>query len=1026
MVRKVHPLPSRTRSPASMASLPMDQAVEERLFLSLDKDSRGFLYKKDLLDALSNAGIKPGPHYLESCFYKLKALTDHTKIYFEQFVELTHENLALFEKALSGGLIIPDFQAFCANMDGIYHQVEQNHGGEVATYIPQLARMDPNLFGFSVCTIDGQTYSLGDAETLFSAQSTCKTINYCLAQREHGEAFVHRYIGKEPSGHRFDVLHLNKNNLPHNPFINAGAIMACSLIRRDLSPADRFDYVMQAWQDLAGGVKCGFNNAVYLSEKGTADRNFAIAHFMREKKVFPDGVNLSDLLEFYFQCCSIELNSASMAVVAATLANAGICPLTQKTVFDPETVKNCLSLMYSCGLYDFSGEFAFSVGLPAKTGVSGALMLVVPNVLGMCIFSPALDEYGNSVRGVEFCRLLIEKYNFHNYDSLIRTANKEDPRKSGQEIHFSPVMAMIWAASQGDLMEIQRLVAAGVDINGADYDGRTPLHLAASEGQLPVVNYLLKRNAMVNPLDRFGGTPLADAKRAHHQSIVKLLEENGGKTKPAEILASLSQKNPLMQGLFQGYRSLPKVFDEYVTRDAHPRHSLRYLYPGMHDIQKDEFFKLHQYAKQSFQDRGITFKVYSEEGNATESIFPFDLIPRIVPVNEWKLIERGLKQRMRALNAFMQDVYGEQKIFRDKKIPENLLSLSPGYLPKLRGILPYGGIHTHIAGFDLIRNAAGELHILEDNLRVPSGVSYILENRITMKSLVPSWMKDLDIHEVDSFPAKLLASLQSIIADKEDDPLVIVLTPGPFNAAWFEHKYLAERMGCPLVENNQLIVEKNKVYWCGPNGKRQVHVIYRRTDDLFMDPDFFRPDSLLGIPGIVEAYRAGNVVLANALGNGIGDDKAFYHYVPEMIRYYLGESILLPQITTWLGANPRQKSYILAHLEKLVVKKVNQSGGYGMLIGPQASQKELAHFRDQIREAPHTFIAQPLIELSTIPTLQQMDLRPHRVDLRIFALQGLDDPWIMPGGLTRVALKEGSYIVNSSQGGGSKDTWIMR
>lgn len=1016
-VRTVHPQ-------AGKGQVYTEHAAEARLFQSLDTDAKGYLYKKQILDALQQAGIHPQQFKPE--FQQVKAFSDTEKIYFETFVCLVKENLTLIEKALRGGLIIPDFQRFCQVMDSIYEQTEQNKTGHVATYIPQLARMDPALFGFAVCTIDGQTYARGDAEVLFSAQSTCKTINYCLAQKEHGEAFVHRYIGKEPSGHKFDVLRLNKNNLPHNPFINAGAIMACSLIRRDLMPADKFDYVMQAWQDLAGDVKCGFNNAVYLSEKGTADRNFAIAHFMREKKAFPEDTNLSELLEFYFQCCSIELNSNNMAVVAATLANAGVCPLTQKVVFSPETVKNCLSLMYSCGLYDFSGEFAFTVGLPAKTGVSGALMLVVPNVLGMCIFSPALDQYGNSVRGVEFCKHMIDKYNFHNYDSLIQTANKEDPRRSGQEISISPITAMIWAASQGDLMEMQRLVAAGIDINSADYDGRTALHLAASEGQLPVVNYLLKRNVMVNPVDRFGGTPLANAKQANHKQIAQLLLENGAHADRTDIPVSYEPYNPLITGLLKGYHSLPNVYDEYITRDDHPRASLQYLSTAMRDIKKKDFFTLHEYAKQSFKDRGITFKIYSKDGSATDSIFPFDLLPRIVPVTEWKIIEAGLRQRLSALNAFIEDVYGDQKIFKDKKIPESLLHTSPGYVPELRGISPVGGIHTHIAGFDLIRNAEGQLHVLEDNLRVPSGVSYILENRITMKSLVPSWFKGLDIHEVDAYPAKLLASLQSMVAGKVDDPLVVVLTPGPFNAAWFEHKYLAARMNCPLVENHDLVVEKNQLYWLSKTGKRQVHVVYRRTDDAFMDPDFFRKDSLLGIPGIVESYKSGQVVLANALGNGIGDDKAFYHYVPEMIQYYLGETIILPQIMTYIGANARHKSYILANLEKLVVKKVNQSGGYGMLIGPQASQKELAHFKAQIKESPHTFVAQPLIELSTIPTLNQRELRPHRVDLRIFALQGLQERWIMPGGLTRVALKEESYVVNSSQGGGSKDTWIMR
>jgi glutaminase len=330
---------------------------------------------------------------------------------------------------MTSDLIIPDFEDFCRDIEAIYSMTLPNKSGEVATYIPQLAHVNPEQYGVSICTIDGQRFSLGDAQTYFCIQSNCKPINYCLVQQEHGEEKVHQHIGKEPSGHGFNMLTLNAQNLPHNPLINAGAIMACALLKAHLPNSDRFDYVMEVWKALCGGVITPrFNNAVYLSEKNTADRNFALGYFMREKKAFPPGVHLHEVLEFYFQCCSIEMTTEAMAVVASTLANAGICPLTNEHIFDPNAVKNCLSLMSSCGMYDFSGEFAFTVGLPAKSGISGVIIVVVPNVMGISIWSPRLDPLGNSVRGLEFCKELIKRFNFHKYDSLIRETNKKDPR----------------------------------------------------------------------------------------------------------------------------------------------------------------------------------------------------------------------------------------------------------------------------------------------------------------------------------------------------------------------------------------------------------------------------------------------------------------------------------------------------------------------------------------------------------------------------------------------------------------------
>jgi glutaminase len=505
-----------------------EHAREEKLFQSLDVQNKGFIIKKQLIDALRLAGIQSLHSTLKPVFEKLDTMQDSSEIDFKTFVDLTKDNLTLVENALTGSLVIPDFPSFCKSLDEIYEKVASIKSGKVATYIPQLARENPNLFGVSVCTIDGQVHSIGDSSHFFSVQSTCKPINYCIAQQEHGEKLVHKYIGKEPSGHRFDVLQLNKDNIPHNPFINAGAIMACSLIRRDLDQADRFDHIMQIWQELCGGLKPGFNNAVYLSEKNTADRNYAITYFMQEKKAFMKDTRILDVLDFYFQCCSIEVTTLHMSIVAATMANSGVCPLTQKHIFDTNTVKNCLSLMDSCGLYDFSGEFAFTVGLPAKSGVSGAIMIVVPNVLGMCIWSPPLDHFGNSVRGVAFAKELVKKFNFHNYDSIV-PGSKEDPRFKKNELKLSGLMSLIWAASQGDILEMQRLLATGVDFNEADYDGRTALHLAASEGQLDAVQYLLQHKAKINPVDRWGGTPYSDASHNKHLEVMQLLKKYGGK-----------------------------------------------------------------------------------------------------------------------------------------------------------------------------------------------------------------------------------------------------------------------------------------------------------------------------------------------------------------------------------------------------------------------------------------------------------------------------------------------------------------
>jgi glutaminase len=441
--------------------------------------------------------------------------------------ELAHyvsENPVLISKVLTGKLIIPEFDVFSGIIKKIYHDITENREGNVASYIPQLAAMPADALAISICTVDGQRLSLGDTREFFSIQSTSKPINYCLALEEQGSQTVYKHIGREPSGHGFNEITLDGRNRPHNPMINAGAIMSCSLIKPHLEPALRFDYIMKMWTKLCGGFKPGFNNSVYLSERDSADRNVALAYFMREKGSFPLNTDLQKTLELYFQCCSIEATSEQMAVVAATLAKAGVCPLTNERVLSSDTVKDCLSLMYSCGMYDYSGEFAFSVGLPAKSGVSGIVQLVIPNVMGICIWSPRIDGLGNSVRGLDFSSRLVQHFNFHNYDSLLSGhSSKIDPRVKRTTSIMDGTMALCWAAASGDLGEIQHLVATGVNINQGDYDGRTPLHLAASEGHLAAVEYLLSKGANPTLKDRWGGTARDDAKRQNFPKIAALL-----------------------------------------------------------------------------------------------------------------------------------------------------------------------------------------------------------------------------------------------------------------------------------------------------------------------------------------------------------------------------------------------------------------------------------------------------------------------------------------------------------------------
>lgn len=400
----------------------------ERLFQDFKINESGALDPESLKHKLEASGLLLSDISLKN----VQHLIDNEKIDLKFFKKMVSENKTL-RKALTGDLVIPRFDLFAEEITRFYNLTKNNCEGKVSSSIPWLGTVNPDYYGISLCTIDAQRIDLGDVNTSFTIQSVSKPINYCLALEEHGEDTVHRYVGREPSGRGFNELQLNDDHLPHNPMLNSGAIMCCSLLQSNKSSAERFDYVMNYWQQLCGGNRPGFNNAVYLSEKENADRNSAIGHFMNEKKIFPPHTDLLQTLEFYFQCCSIELNCKAISVAAATLANGGICPTTGERIFKPETVKNCLSLMFSCGMYDFSGEFAFSVGLPAKSGISGILMLIIPEVMGIAIYSPPLDSLGNSVRGIQFCKMLTNKFNFHIFDGRINRFGKVDPRNKNTE-----------------------------------------------------------------------------------------------------------------------------------------------------------------------------------------------------------------------------------------------------------------------------------------------------------------------------------------------------------------------------------------------------------------------------------------------------------------------------------------------------------------------------------------------------------------------------------------------------------------
>ncbi len=428
-------------------------------------------------------------------------------------------------------------------------------------------------------------------------------------------------------------------------------------------------------------------------------------------------------------------------------------------------------------------------------------------------------------------------------------------------------------------------------------------------------------------------------------------------------------------------------------------------------------------AERAFHRVGITFAVYGED-LGEERLIPFDIVPRIVPADEWSKLERGLKQRVQALNAFLDDIYHAQAICAAGVVPRECVSDNAQYRPEMQGMKVPGGIYAHVAGVDVVRAGVGEYFVLEDNLRVPSGVSYMLENRKMMMRLFPELFATQSIRPVQHYPDLLLENLRGMSPLEEEDPTVAVLTPGAHNSAYFEHAFLAQQMGVELVEGQDLFVQNDTVYMRTTRGPQRVHVIYRRVDDDFLDPLAFRPDSMLGVPGLFAAYRAGRVTLANAIGTGVADDKSIYPYVPDMIRFYLSEEPVLNNVHTYLLRRPDECEYVLANLEHLVVKEVHGAGGYGMLIGPASTAAERDDFRARIRAKPDGYIAQPTLSLSTCPTFAASGLAPRHIDLRPYVLSG-KTVTLVPGGLTRVALNEGSLVVNSSQGGGTKDTWVL-
>jgi uncharacterized circularly permuted ATP-grasp superfamily protein len=479
--------------------------------------------------------------------------------------------------------------------------------------------------------------------------------------------------------------------------------------------------------------------------------------------------------------------------------------------------------------------------------------------------------------------------------------------------------------------------------------------------------------------------------------------------------------------IFNSYTVPQNCFDEVYNQEKNCVNNIyNNVFKVFESMSFDQFEKLNDVIKLSFFNQGITYQVYSDKSNK-EHIFPFDAFPRIIQNQEWEKIEKGVLQRSRALNLFLKDVYNQQKIFKDKIVPKEMILSSPHYCKHIVDFIPKGKIYCHINGTDLIKHSDGENYVLEDNLRSPSGVSYVLSNRTTLKKAMTDLFKDYAIEPVWDYPSKLLSMMKSVSPRNIENPNCVVLTPGMYNSAYFEHMYLAQQMGIELVEGRDLVVRDNYVYMQTTNGLVKIDVIYRRIDDDFLDPEYFKPESILGVKGLMKAYLSGNVTLINAPGTGVADDKAIYHYVPQIIKYYLGEEPILNNVHTYICSDKSDMKYVIDNVDKLVVKPVDMSGGYGITIGDKLSKSEIEEVKTKVKANPRNFIAQPIMKLSTHATFidAEKTFDSRHIDLRTYALLGDDFEYVLKGGLTRVALKKGSLIVNSSQGGGSKDTWVI-
>jgi uncharacterized circularly permuted ATP-grasp superfamily protein len=483
----------------------------------------------------------------------------------------------------------------------------------------------------------------------------------------------------------------------------------------------------------------------------------------------------------------------------------------------------------------------------------------------------------------------------------------------------------------------------------------------------------------------------------------------------------------MKNGYFAGYKSETGLYDEVFSGQEITRDHYRKVHDVFNKLRQEEFQRIKQFTRTSFFNQGITFAVYSDSAIGVERIFPFDLFPRIIPQNEWEKIERGLIQRNTALNLFLADIYHEKRILREKIVPADLVFSSNFYIREMNNFTPPGNIYNHISGTDLIKHSDGEYYVLEDNIRCPSGVSYVLSNREAMKRIMSNLFYSHDIVPIREYPEQLHSIIQSVAPDGVDNPTCVLLTPGIYNSAYYEHSFLAQSMGIPLVEGRDLFVDKNFVYMKTLYGPKRVDVIYRRIDDHYLDPLVFKPDSYLGIPGLMGAYRDGNVSMLNAPGTGVADDKAVYLYMPEIIKFYLQEEPILKNVHTYRCELDDDYKFVMENLANLVVKPVDESGGYGIFIGLNSTKKEQEEFRALIKSNRRKYIAQPIMSLSVHSTFieETSAFEPRHIDLRTFCLMGKNKTYILKGGLSRVALKKGSLVVNSSQGGGSKDTWVL-